>query len=208
VVRCTLVPRLMRVHGLLAPQCTPSARRFGKCRDNHDRVGPTSYGARTRPGSTRTATGGAGSWPRSIRRATTSAGGTPPRSPTDGRRWNRPITACARSSGSSAKTSRGARRCGAIGVRSMSPMLTGTSWRGWRHPQPLVRRRAPVQWRHGAVHSHAQGAVPVAAPVRHARGGAARDRVFIERYNHAWLIERLGPRTPAAARKDLLAAAA
>jgi transposase InsO family protein len=31
---------------------------------------------------------------------------------------------------------------------------------------------------------------------------------FIERYNHQWLIERLGHRTPATARQEMLAVAA
>jgi hypothetical protein len=76
------------------------------------------------------------------------------------------------------------------------------------HGHAGPRRGAGVQWMRGAVRADAEGAVSLPAPVPRPGGGAPGDRAFIAQYNAEWIVERLGYRTPAQARRDALQEAA
>ncbi len=74
--------------------------------------------------------------------------------------------------------------------------------------QPLVCPRAAVQWHHRArlIRTLKEQCLWLH---RFDSLEEAREIIgtFIGRYNHHWLIERLDHRTPAVARRELLAAA-
>lgn len=165
------VLRLMRAHGLLAPQ------RGGHPHGDPAHAGtitterPTSCGGPTPRGSTPRGRAGAGSSARSTTRALTSSGGTSRRSATAGRRSSRFTRACGPPSARSARTSLADWRCGATGTAICRRCVSRGTRLARDHAQPVLRRRAAVQRGHRALHAHAQGTMSVAAPLRHPRPG-------------------------------------
>ena len=90
------------------------------------------------------------------------------------------------------------RYCGATGGRRMRHAVRNSS-----RITPVVRRRAPVQWGHRALHPDPEGTVSLAPSLRDPGRGGAIIAAFIRRYNEEWIIERLDYRTPAIARQEL-----
>ena len=78
--------------------------------------------------------------------------------------------------------------------------ITEVKWLGMT--LAVVRGRARVQWGDGALHPHAEGAVPLPPSLRDPGAGPRDHRRLHRALQPEWLIERLDHRTPAQARAE------